>query len=182
MLQAKKFENGATTIDGFLSVDECKKLIETSEHKGYDEAAINTGYGQEIFKDIRNNDRIFFDDHKLADALYSRLGVCLPEYIDGWRVKSLNERFRFYRYTESQYFKWHRDGAYERDLGEESKITFMVYLNEEFEGGETKFREFCITPKTGTALLFPHHLLHQGNTVASGVKYVLRTDVMYEKV
>ena len=58
----------------------------------------------------------------------------------------------------------------------------MIYLNEEFEGGETKFDKFSIIPKTGMALVFPHHLLHQGNSVVSGVKYVLRTDVMYERI
>ena len=58
----------------------------------------------------------------------------------------------------------------------------MVYLNENFSGGETELQGYNIQPKTGTALLFPHALLHQGNAVLSGTKYVLRTDVMYEKV
>ena len=182
MKNLKEYGNGVKTIDSFLMKNECLELISISENHGFEEAAINTSYGQEIFKDIRNNDRIFFDDEILAKRLMNKLDRFLSEEILGWRLLGLNERFRFYRYTEEQYFKWHRDGSYKRDLGEQSFITFLVYLNEEFEGGETKFQGFEIEPKEGTALLFPHQLLHQGNAVKAGVKYVIRTDVMYEKL
>lgn len=36
-----------------------------------------------------------------------------------------------------------------------------------------------VAPTAGTALLFRHRVLHEGAPVAAGVKYVLRTDVMY---
>jgi hypothetical protein len=57
----------------------------------------------------------------------------------------------------------------------------MVYLNEGFGGGTTRFHDFDIDvrPRTGHALLFQHRLLHEGCEVASGTKYVLRSDVMY---
>jgi hypothetical protein len=34
---------------------------------------------------------------------------------------------------------------------------------------------------TGHALLFQHRLLHEGCPVRSGIKYVLRSDVMYRR-
>lgn len=37
-------------------------------------------------------------------------------------------------------------------------------------------------PRTGTALLFQHLLVHEGCVVRTGVKYVLRSDVMYRSV
>lgn len=36
-----------------------------------------------------------------------------------------------------------------------------------------------VVPKEGMALLFLHQLRHTGAEVHSGVKYVLRSDVMY---
>jgi prolyl 4-hydroxylase len=36
-----------------------------------------------------------------------------------------------------------------------------------------------VTPKTGLALCFRHPHPHEGRAVRSGVKYVLRTDIMY---
>jgi hypothetical protein len=38
-----------------------------------------------------------------------------------------------------------------------------------------------VKPKQGMGLLFHHPLLHRGDAVAAGRKYVLRTDVMYER-
>ncbi|MCA9067586.1 MAG: hypothetical protein KDA84_01600, partial [Planctomycetaceae bacterium] len=64
----------------------------------------------------------------------------------------------------------------------------MIYLNEDFTGGETSFDDsysnepfdaFEVTPQTGMALCFAHHVHHKGEPVLEGRKYVLRTDVMY---
>ena len=58
----------------------------------------------------------------------------------------------------------------------------MVYLNEGFEGGETLFfvePEVVIRPQTGAALIFQHPIIHEGSEVTAGVKYVVRTDLMY---
>jgi len=39
--------------------------------------------------------------------------------------------------------------------------------------------ERTIEPRAGMALLFQHRLLHEGSEVTDGVKYVVRSDVMY---
>ncbi len=56
----------------------------------------------------------------------------------------------------------------------------MIYLNDEFEGGETTFQSQTIKPKKGNALVFYHGMKHSGEEIKAGVKYVLRTDVMYK--
>ena len=61
----------------------------------------------------------------------------------------------------------------------------MVYLNADFEGGETKFYDdwgnltVAVKPEPGMALVFEHEQLHEGAPVTAGRKYVIRTDVMY---
>jgi len=143
---------------------------------------INTSTGSELIENVRNNDRIIFDDITLAEKFYHRAKEMLPEIFDDmWKLKGLNERFRFYRYKPSQYFKWHRDGSYIRYHNEMSLLTFILYLNEDFDGGLTEFKWEKIQPKRGSVLVFPHILLHQGTTVLSGTKYVLRTDIMYHR-
>lgn len=180
-MEKNEYPNEVNVIHDFLSTDQCKQLILFGERLGFDEAAINTSTGQEIFKAIRNNERIIFDDASLAMELFEKIRYFVPHTMDSWKLHSLNERFRFYRYEPGQYFKWHRDGSFKRSEVEESRITFMIYLNDDFTGGDTEFREFKITPASGSALLFPHPLMHQGGTITEGVKYVLRTDVMYSR-
>jgi hypothetical protein len=55
----------------------------------------------------------------------------------------------------------------------------MVYLNDNFQGRETTFNDLIIGPKQGVSLIFTHHLEHEGSAVIEGIKYVLRTDIVY---
>ena len=55
----------------------------------------------------------------------------------------------------------------------------MIYLNDNFKGGETRFNNLIVAPKKGSALVFYHYLEHEGAEVLQGIKYVLRTDIMF---
>lgn len=170
------------TIANILSHEECQAYIALTEQAGYIAATINTNKGFELRPDIRNNERVILDDFKIAKNLWQRVSDQIPPVLEGRQALGLNERFRFYRYDVGQYFAPHYDGAFRRDNGEQSLLTFMIYLNDDFDGGETDFGEITIKPETGMALVFAHHLLHEGCAVTKGRKYVLRSDVMYGRV
>ncbi len=168
------------TVDNLLSADQCRALIDESEDLGYEDAPITTPYGFVMRKDIRDNTRVIVDDPDRAQALWQQLKEHAPPIIGDWRAIGLNERFRFYRYDRGQAFRWHFDGAFRRSPNEQSLLTLMFYLNEDFGGGATEFEDHePVVPRTGSALLFTHAIRHQGAPVISGRKYVLRTDVMY---
>ncbi len=172
---------GIFTVDGFLSGEECDGYIRFSEELGYGDAPITTRMGPMMRKDVRNNDRVMVDDLNMAQKLFERTEPCLPDL--GAQPVGLNERFRFYRYGPGMRFRWHYDGYFARDNDEQSVLTMMIYLNDDFSGGATAFETdhepIYIQPKKGTALFFIHQVLHEGSEVHSGQKYVIRTDVMY---
>ncbi|ELR23082.1 uncharacterized protein ACA1_361190 [Acanthamoeba castellanii str. Neff] len=41
---------------------------------------------------------------------------------------------------------------------------------------------YSVEPKTGSAVVFRHELLHEGAPLLSGVKYILRTELIFERV
>ena len=178
-MEVEKLGAGIFVIHDFLTPEECVKYIEESENIGFSEAVITTEDGERMFKDARNNDRIVFDNPVLSQTLFRRASPMLPPSIDGWGLCGFNERFRYYRYENEQFFKLHMDGTFRRNESEESFLTFLIYLNDDFTGGLTDFIWERVKPKTGSALVFPHRHMHQGSVVTSGVKYVLRTDVLY---
>jgi len=173
---------GAFTLEGALSGEECDALIARAEDQGFEFAPITTAHGFRIDVETRNNDRVVFDDVALAADLWSRVRDAVPAVMRGRRAVGLNERFRLYRYAPSQRFSWHSDGALHRGNGEASLLTFMVYLNQDYRGGATRFEDAEVVPRTGMALVFRHELLHEGATVVAGRKYALRSDVMYGPV
>lgn len=171
----------AFTLDSVLTPAECASLVDRIETLGPTAAPITTSRGFVMRPDIRNNERVMFDDFALAKDLFDRIVPHVPAPLCNIQPVGANERFRCYRYTPGQRFAPHYDGAFERDDNERSLLTLIVYLNERFDGGETGFLDFDVTaiPRTGSALLFQHHMLHEGVSVRSGIKYVLRSDVMY---
>uniref|UniRef100_A0A7S0A3H7 Prolyl 4-hydroxylase alpha subunit domain-containing protein n=1 Tax=Pyrodinium bahamense TaxID=73915 RepID=A0A7S0A3H7_9DINO len=115
-----------------------------------------------------------------------------------WRPVGLNECLRFCRYEAGGFFRAHTDGCFCRSEEERSLFTCMFYLDGALEGGATRFlrpdahMEFgdlgpagedqvlaSVAPRAGQCLLFfQPGLLHEGAELLSGVKHILRTDVM----
>lgn len=170
-------------VDGVLSPAECARLVERIEGAHPTLAPITTARGPKFEADIRNNTRVMFDDPELAATLFRRIRPHCPSRMKGMEICGANERLRCYKYEPGQWFKPHYDGAFFRSNVERSLYTFMIYLNEGFEGGQTALLELGvdIQPKTGRALLFQHHVLHEGCEVLRGVKYAVRSDIMYRR-
>ena len=201
----------ATVIHHLFTPQECRALIDMTERRGYIDAMVHGPNGNEILrKDIRNSARCIVDDESLAQAWFDRVihaldgspvkdklldrnwiashGDCSKHH-NGLRAVGLNERLRFLRYHPGQYFGSHRDNAFIRDdsfgvkAGEESHLTFLLYLNDKMDGGQTRFesngRCLDVVPKIGSVLMFDHDILHEAIKIESGIKYCCRTDVMF---
>ena len=178
----------AFILDNVLTESECLEMIKTTEEQGYEEALVNTGFGQQDLRtDVRNSKRCIIDSVEKAEWIWGRIKDYVP---DNWKNKpvlGLNERLRFLKYYPGQYFKPHFDGSYRRtDGGEQSFVTIQLYLNEGFDGGNTTFMSMSggdnvgVVPKIGRVLVFQHDILHEGSVLEKGTKYTMRTDVMYK--
>eukprot|EP00927_Polykrikos_kofoidii_P066640 TRINITY_DN62200_c0_g1_i1.p1 TRINITY_DN62200_c0_g1~~TRINITY_DN62200_c0_g1_i1.p1 ORF type:complete len:298 (-),score=48.97 TRINITY_DN62200_c0_g1_i1:355-1158(-) len=119
-----------------------------------------------------------------------------------WQAVGLNDCWRFAKYRPGDRFMCHCDSAFERTPGEEmSMFSCTIYLNTDFAGGQTRFYlnddpyfewredfgkpDLEVVPKVGRCLLFRQPpgftYWHDGEEVRSGLKYLLRSDVLYQK-
>jgi hypothetical protein len=130
-------------------------------------------------------------DVALAEDLWRSTGLHTAMegvVVGGLTAVGLNSNIRCYRYGEGQRFGRHIDESVDvaRPRGTTS-YTLLVYLSTP-RGGETIFydgrgrRAAAVAPVTGTALLHLHGdecMEHEGAAVTGGVKYVLRSDVVF---
>ena len=179
-MELKKLTGSISTIDNFWTKQECEDFIMKSEGIGYEPATVETENGQQVLVTVRNNNRVIYNDTVLADNLWQQLKPFAPKKIGNSHSIGLNELFRFYKYQVAQQFKRHRDQSFIRNDIEASYFTFMIYLNDNYQGGDTTFNNLTIKPKQGMALIFQHDLEHEGSPVTQGIKYVLRTDIMFK--
>ena len=90
-----------------------------------------------------------------------------------------SDTFLINKYSQGEYYKWHCDQSFNPNQGSMFSRVFSIlfYLNDDFEGGETKFLFGEIKPKKGACLVFPSNFIypHYSLSVTKGVKYSLAT-------
>jgi prolyl 4-hydroxylase len=164
-------------IDDVYTPEECRRFIVLIEGSTPELATNNPLY--------RDQDRVIRDDAALAAQLFERLRPHLPPRMGELALAGLNPRLRMYRYRPGQRFAPHMDHWYRPNDREITLHTVLVYFNDDFEGGETKFMEqidAVVAPRPGRVAIFQHKLRHEGCEVRAGTKYALRTDVIYRGV
>lgn len=165
----------AWTVSDVYSAAECASFVRLIEDWAPVLATNNPLY--------RDQDRVIRDDPALASELFTRLRGHLPPRMGGLTLVGLNERSRFYRYRAGQRFAPHMDHWYRPSERRVTLLTVLVYFNDDFEGGETRFLEQLdevLVPRSGMAAIFQHKVRHEGCVVRRGVKYAMRSDVVYE--
>lgn len=85
---------------------------------------------------------------------------------DGWEAL---------RYEPDQRFGLHVDQILGHDAWAQRQLSVVVYLNDDFEGGETVFprQQVSVSPMAGSAIVFPPtpQFPHVGEAPQGGVKY-----------
>ena len=137
-------------IDNIFDKKKCAELIEIAENIGF----------HQVENRVAVYDRAILIDPSFAKSLEPIILKLLPNKYQKFRVK-LNDHFRFSKYSSGGHFKVHRDGINRDELGFSSVFTLNIFLNTDFEGGETNFFEkdrktlrYSVKPKIGRGALF----------------------------
>ena len=172
------------TLENFLSAKECARLVALISH-----------HVRPSTLSFDPNDASFRTS-QTADLCHLRSPVAIE--IDAKICKTLGIRAEYsegiqaQRYDVGQQFKPHWD-FFQPDTPEYRRLagvrgnrtwTFMVYLNEDMEGGATRFTQidFAVKPKTGMALLWNNlkpdgspngFTMHCGEPVTHGHKVII---------
>ncbi|KAL7578270.1 hypothetical protein ACA910_012687 [Epithemia clementina (nom. ined.)] len=179
------------TIANFLSHDECNQFIQLAKDEGLKPSTLQSGSTrarQQHDKSTRSSSNTWLprDSTELTDQVYRRAANLLQ--IDESLLQkrssdrdilhahehSLAESLQVVRYKESEEYTAHHDFVYPPTFHRHQPTRFatiLLYLNDEFEGGETVFPRavntkyhdgITITPQKGMAVLF-YNMLPDGN-------------------
>ncbi|EME81423.1 uncharacterized protein MYCFIDRAFT_81477 [Pseudocercospora fijiensis CIRAD86] len=197
-------------IQDVLSPEECRSIVAAGESIEFIPDAPIRDDGSET--SILAHNFYWIVDQSFHDKLWQRVKAFVPDSVSGRKVRGINRRFRVYRYVPGAEYRCHIDGAWPpsgidpvtdayqydsspSDAKQSSLFTFLIYLNDDFKGGETTFfipsveegiiNAYPVKPIMGSVAVFPHGeakgaLLHEGTGVTEGAKYVIRTDVEYD--
>jgi hypothetical protein len=193
-------------IDNFLSSQECEFYCQQTEKIGY------KSIEQDYPTTYRSCERVCLLSRDFSDLIWKRLNPHLTKLdVDKkkpmdfssqgvWKPQGINECIKFSKYHVGHHFKPHLDGLFTPTPMVATVMTILIYLNDDFEGGKTNFVKMpqggilkflentnyeiteSYTPKRGSALVFSGDVLHEGEIITKGVKYIIRTEILFEKI
>ncbi len=92
----------------------------------------------------------------------------LNKLVNNFSIKKLNnpDNLEIVRWPENSFMDFHYDKG--------DDLSFIIYLNEDFLGGETIINDLNVKPKIGKIVIFSNgKLLHKVNKIDKGDRYTL---------
>jgi prolyl 4-hydroxylase len=178
-------------IYNLLTPEECNEIIQFAKDKGMHESDVlsyGTDSGTAVNNDYRKSKTAWLqdDDHPLCMRLaqYSEQITTIP--------RENQEMLQVAHYEPNGKFNEHFDAcAYDNkdycdkmnNYSGQRRSTLLIYLNDDFEGGETEFVQIGlkIKPEKGKGILFwnvdeDENIIekskHRGNPVLKGEKWI----------
>ncbi|CAI7892551.1 unnamed protein product [Closterium sp. NIES-54] len=153
---------------GLLSEEECRILIESGSGRWQRSRVQKANKGDSGLSDYRTSSTTWIDPSKdlsAAGKVCMKIRGCaklITGIVDFERLAT--SELQLVKYDVGQEYKAHYDGRMLPDGTLEARGTFLVYLNDGFEGGETYFPNVGIKvkPERGKAILWYTHLTDQG--------------------
>lgn len=178
-------------LDNVLSTQECDALLRAvSEHH---DCPLSD---DEVCHEPGVRSQFTTQDPHLSKLLWERIRHTIPEELDGGQIVGLKEDVTHCRYFSGQVGFPHMDfrHGHPGDPNVASRISFTVYLDDDYDGGELSFvkelrmdglyptSHLTVKPRKGSAVLFYQcvpQFAHWPHEIKRGQKSIMRADVMY---
>lgn len=154
-------------------------------------AEVQSHSGYKDIDAVRTNVELCVTRHaelgnRFAQKLHNKISECMvpitQSYMYKYRILGIpyhHEWFNVLKYSDDQYFDAHVDGT----PGSPRFLSCVLYLNDDYEGGELEFVNYNvkIKAKAGTLVVFPSGFAHAhiAHPVTKGTKYAVVSWLVY---
>jgi predicted 2-oxoglutarate/Fe(II)-dependent dioxygenase YbiX len=157
-----------------LTIDSCNKLIESLESQVQGEdAQIGMGSAGLVNKEIRDVKRVNLPSYRGIGATMAGMGMSANSQAWKFDVTHSNQT-DYLKYDVDGHYHAHVDTFMSPTNAECRKLTILVFLNDDFEGGKLFLQnghEKIYPPQApGTCLIFPSFMLHGVEPVTKGIR------------
>lgn len=162
-------------FNNFISEEDSDRLAEYLEKKdGWTQVAFYESYGMNMIEDDCD-----LNDVGLESDYLKKLAIRMHEAVEDAherKVKKVSTHAQ--KWEEGANAPYHSDNSDMEgnpSAWEKSKLVCILYLNDNFDGGEIEFRDWdiIIKPRKGLLLTFPGGIknVHKVNEVSNGCRY-----------
>ena len=183
--------NYITLYEKTLSKEECQKLIDKFEAYGdlheIEHITASDGWHMQFTQIKLADHKVFENENKKLRALFlEAISTYKKEHgikPHQWPTKFSLEPIRMKRYLPNTNERFDEHVEVTNLETARRFLVAFIYLNDDFQGGETDFPQLkiLVKPKQGNMVLFPAmwNWLHQGLPVKKKPKYIIGTMMHY---
>lgn len=154
-----------------------------SDEVEWQSGAVTNGQNNSIDSQVRSvsTHNMYHDDgvsdSKIFNMIYSHVRRCMDLYAEKYDIPVSHnyEKFQLLKYNAGQFFKRHSDGG----PGIQRSLSVVMYLNDDYHGGEISFDAFNLSVKApkNSLIIFPSTpaYSHEAVPVKSGIKLAMVT-------
>jgi Rps23 Pro-64 3,4-dihydroxylase Tpa1-like proline 4-hydroxylase len=155
------------------SLDENSPLSKWKEWFAY-KSNYSFGKQKQFIHNLSNKNLPFYNESMyIHNVIYTGIMTAAKHYVKNHN--NIDVGF-LTPLTISKYFVGKHMGPHvdAHDDDPSKTISCVLYLNDNYEGGELNFPEkgFMIKPEAGSLIIFPSKCLHESKIIKSGVKYM----------
>lgn len=161
-------------FDDGLTLDSCKKIIESCESQAQGEDALIGSNGPGVLnKEIRDVKKFPLPIYRDIGATMA--GAALSANQQAWKFNVTHaNQCDYLKYDVDGHYHAHVDTFINPDEKECRKLTVLAFLNDDFEGGrlflQNGHNKIYPPQKPGTILVFPSFILHGVEPVTKGIR------------
>ena len=147
-------------------------------------------YSTSAGKTARSSERVSMDDSwfKNADKYYTEIKECYEKVIKKYQKE--HSDFRCEKHTDFRLNKYPKDGFMSRHTdaihhshGQQygyPQVSSLLFLNDDYEGGEFIICDMEYKPKKGSSIIFPSNFMfpHEVLKITNGIRYSIITWLM----
>lgn len=170
--------------EGFLAPDLCQAIINRFESVTDKVKPGQDGFLESSAEHLKSKDLYITHKPEWAD-IDGQLSIQMKQAIKLFKFENPDSfcrpKFHFdigyaiQKTAIGDMYRWHHDGS--REKRGSRQMTYVIYLNDVTEGGETEFltQKLKISPKAGTMIFFPPYWthVHRGCPPVSNDKYII---------
>lgn len=162
-------------IKGFLTEEECQKIIEIGESYKLDYALTGRPASNSYYVDFSFSKRrsVFIGSENFDSEISERIIKTINALNISEKSKySSIKYFQFNKYTEGDFLSYHKDSA---EIKTGATITLVIELGQEYDGGDFYYKikddEFNFEKGRGSLYIFDSNTEHKVGVVTNGIRY-----------
>ena len=157
-----------------MTIEAAKKLIESLEAQTQGEdAGIGMGGNNRVDKQIRDVKRVVLPSYRGIGATMAGMGMAANQQAWKFDVTHSNQT-DYLKYDVDGHYYPHVDTFINPNDSECRKLTVLLFLNDDFEGGkffiQNGHEKIYPPQRVGTCLVFPSFILHGVEPVTKGIR------------